>query len=448
MAAGGVLVGPAPAGAAVATRCDFDGDGYADLAVGAPLARAEIGTVLVYRGRAGIGLTDDAVTQLDQVARAEGDRMGWSLAAGDLDGDGIDDLVVGAPGDRAPGWADPVGSVQVFRGDGTIATAYPRVEFGAAEFLGGGGPGFGWSVAVGRFAGDGPAELAVGAPFMHTRPSARAATEYQTGRVYTLRDRDGSLAHRWMFDQDNTQIGPGAEDMDRFGWSLTAGDLDGDGYDDLAVGVPFEEVGAAKDSGELDLLGGGENGLGGPGTVVVVAGQVDGGGVAEAGDWFGFSLTAGDRDGDGRADLAVGAPHEEVDAATLAGAVFRLPGAAVGLIGPGDVLTQGPSRSGARFGMSVGTVALTGPADLVVGIPGEPGPSAMPGAVNAGAVLVVPSATGGTPLLLQQDTPAPHPVAGTREAAFVPMPWDDTTGEPLDPDAEATGEWFGWAIAT
>lgn len=258
---------PAASAYGAALTCgDFDADGVGDLAVGAPGAYAAAGKVFVYSGAAGVGLGD--MTMFSQGSGTPGsyaadDRLGWSLASGDLGGDGYDDLVVGLPGDEL------VGSVLVIRG-GAHGLRFDR---SVAQLFGGDQDrqGFGWSLAVGQFEAGGGAELAVGAPY------ADAGSVAQGGLVHTF--TDGRRADR-VFDQGDTQIGPGVELHDRFGWSLAAGDLDGDGHDDLAVGTPFEDVGAVLDAGEVDVLSGGTDGLGGPDTtvdVVVPVGERRGG---------------------------------------------------------------------------------------------------------------------------------------------------------------------------
>lgn len=135
--------------------------------------------------------------------------------------------------------------------------------------------------------------------------------------------------------------------------------------------------------------------------------------------------------GDGRADLAVGAPHE--NGATGAYSLFPGTGS---LIGAGTVAI-GPHPT-SRLGMSVAVVA----GELLAGLPGDPGPAALPGAAHCDALLVADA----NPQVLHQDTVAPA-VAGVREVAWTPMPWDDTLGEPETPDTEPGGEWFGWSVA-
>lgn len=298
--------------------------------------------------------------------------------------------MIGAPGDRIPGWRKHIGSVLLVPGgpgglrfDGDARQLVGWVEFGTEEFDT--APSFGWSVAVGQVKRGGAAELAVGAPYAGVRSAPGSPLVGQAGRVYTYRYRSGVPGEDyWIdwFDQDDTQIGPGKEFGDRFGWSLAAGDFDADGHADLAAGAPHENVGAqaVHRTGSAFVVYGTDNVLGSDG----------------------MRITAG---GGG------------------------LPGMA---------------RAEARLGMAV---AMLG-ADLVVGIPGEAGPSALPGAANCGAVHVLPSAA--ADYLLHQDTPAPHLVVGVREVAFAQMPYDDPHGEFVDgpPEPEFGGEWFGWSIAS
>lgn len=524
MALGGMVVAAAPAAAATATRCDFDGDGLADLAVGvpgedeigavnvqyqrtgpladpailredwlsrgshfgaaltcgdfdadgvgdlavgAPLAFGGTGKVIVYSGRAGVGLSSDAMQMFSQGSGTPGhyefgDQLGWSLAAGDLDGDMIDDLVVGIPNDADPGWRAPnnrMGSVLVIHGsddglrfDDSVEQLFGWLEYDEEEFNS--TPGFGWSVAVGQFVRGGPAELAVGAPRTSPRSHAKDPIAFEAGRVYTFQ-ASGTLKPDRILEQDDAELWPGGESYDRFGWSLAAGDFDGNGHEDLAVGTPFEDVDDAEDAGQVSVFGGGSDGLGSD--AVATVSTLDGGSEIEAGDWFGFAVAAGDFNHDGRADLAIGAPHQDVREARLAGAVHLLPGTTSLVGGGGLLLTQGAGGlpdspgTGDRFGMSVAMVGLSGEADLVIGVPGEQCPAALPGGCLAGAVVIVPGDDSeAEPLLLHQDTKAPHPMADEREPAWSAMPWDDiySEGDGALPTADPTGEWFGWATAS
>ncbi len=154
-------------------------------------------------------------------------------------------------------------------------------------------------------------------------------------------------------------IADGLEADDRFGSALTAGDFDGDGYEDLAVGVPWEAVGAVEDAGAVNVFYGTPTGLLTTGNQFL---HQDTSGVAggpETGDRFGWSLAAGDFGDDGFTDLAVGAPYEDVGV-TDDGGVWTLYGTLGGLTGSGSwFVSQGTSGiEGAleisdRFGWSL-----------------------------------------------------------------------------------------------
>src|SRR5829696_5923286 len=91
-------------------------------------------------------------------------------------------------------------------------------------------------------------------------------------------------------------------------------DFNGDGFDDLAIGVPAEGVGGAILAGAVNVLYGGADGLAGTNQLLTQA-------IPEPGDLFGLAVAKGDFNADGFTDLAVGAPSEDVGAAGLAGAV-------------------------------------------------------------------------------------------------------------------------------
>src|SRR5918993_626841 len=139
-----------------------------------------------------------------------------------------------------------------------------------------------------------------------------------------------------VFVQGSGGVGGAREDNDRFGAAVARGDFNGDSILDLAVGAPGEVVGSAVNAGAVNVLHGSGGGLtGGPGLI-----QPN----AEAGDLFGSALAAGDFNGDGFFDLAVGVPGENVGAVGNAGAVTVLFGSALGLTTAGSqTLFQGGS---------------------------------------------------------------------------------------------------------
>ena len=253
----------------------------------------------------------------------EGDLFGFSIAGlGDLDGDGFLDIAVGAPLDDDGAGIDK-GAVWILflRGDGSV-DGFQKISEEAGGFFGRLTPGdtFATSVAaIGDVDGDGITELAVGSPFDDDGQGG------DKGAVWILfLEFDGRVLHEQKIsDLAGGFEGP-IDEADYFGWATaTLGDVDGDGIPDLGVGVPLDDAGPGIDGGAVWILllnadGTVKNeqrfsqGTGG------FFGRL------EEGDTFGTSLTAlGDIDGDGTGDLAVGAPLDN-DGAINAGAVWIL----------------------------------------------------------------------------------------------------------------------------
>lgn len=153
-------------------------------------------------------------------------------------------------------------------------------------------------------------------------------------------------------------------------------------------------------------------------------------------------------------DLAVGAPG----AYPPSGTVSVHSGAAGAGAGRHDDVQPGQRHTGVVRGPTTGwagrsrAATRAGPGRAGVRAPHEndatgayslsPGTGDLPGASHCGAVLIAAT----NPQVVHQDTVAP-PVAGVREVAWTPMPWDDTLGEPSTPDTEPGGEWFSWSLA-
>jgi hypothetical protein len=133
----------------------------------------------------------------------------------------------------------------------------------------------------------------------------------------------------WKTFTEDTPGVPGANDpVFRFGGSLSAGDINGDGIDDLAVGVPGKELGYDDNAGGVDILYGTRSGLTGRGAQAFTQNTPGVPGTAELSDTFGSAVQLLDINGNGYADLAAAAPSEDGGN----GAVWELRGRPTGIV--------------------------------------------------------------------------------------------------------------------
>lgn len=321
------------------------------------------------------------------------------LSRFDLDGDGKDEQVVG----------DTVGAVVRYSKDG-------RYDQLSADhgYLGGS-----VSLAAGDFNGDGFADLAYG----------DGAVELQGGVWVAYGGPSGLDYHgAQKFFQDTPGVPGSGETNDRFGSEVAAGDLNGDGRADLAIGAPGEGVGSASSAGAVTILYGSPAGLTTTGAKWFAQSDSWIPGEAESGDRFGEVLAIGDVTGDKIADLAIASPGEN----SSIGMVSLVKGATGG-VATGGVTSavytdlKLSAASGAAFGtaLAVADTDKDGKAEVIAGAPQAA--DAVTGKLSAGVVVAL---KGGA--------------AGLSKTAFTAIA-QDTAGVPGSSEVE---DGFGSSLAT
>lgn len=371
----------------VAVTGFFDADCYADAVIGVTdYTNPANGAIVTVRGGpAGLDVTTAHRYTATQLAGGASE-FGTSLAAGDFNHDGYDDVAVGAYGTSGSS-----GGVGVLYGSALGLTLAGRQWFTQDT---NGVPGtatanyeFGRSVAAADFDQDGYADLAVGVPGADVTRSVGA------GAVIVLRGSATGLTGTGSteFDEDLQGVPGTAEDGDKFGFAVATGDVTADGHPDLVVGV-LSEVDAGA-FGAVFLL------KGSPSGITPVGAQFrdqSSAGFPASPTLYGYgsTLAVADYNGDGFADIASGAGATVVNGHNGAGAFAVLYGTATGLSTAGSAIftedtagMPGIAESGDQLGIGMRALPVTptGYAGLIVPAPGE----SSSGATDNGGIEVV-----------------------------------------------------------
>jgi hypothetical protein len=348
----------------------------------------------------GVGLASVRSLRFDETSLPHpnaggGDRFAFSLAAGDFNGDGAADLAAGVPLSDGPSpTVDGCGAVVVRYGQlgKGLANAVPATFFG--QFTAGSTDPpeildlFGIAVVACDLNGDAFADLAVGVP----RETLSGVTRAGAVEVY-YGSSTGLVLPAGIRLREKPA--PGESDVPTedsfFGGSLGCGDFDGDGFDDLAVGLSARDLpNGAQAGGRVNVFPGSIAGVGA--THVVLDQTILGNGdPGEANENFGLRLAAGDFDADGFDDLAVAVPSESAGAGQPKGGVQFVYGGANGLPAGGSYLLlraelgAGDPVGGFGSALAAGDFDADGYTDLAVGAPQE----RVEGNAEAGAVFVL-----------------------------------------------------------
>ena len=378
-------------GLSVATG-DFNGDGFTDLAASAEsedfIAGLENDGVVhvIYGSPSGLTSAGSQMWSQDNAGipglGESGDHFGSSLAAGDIDGDDRDELLIAAAGEDSS-----AGSVTVIYGTsaGLNPTGSQMWTLDSPGIPGDAeqSHSFGTGMAVGDFDGDLDGDLAVS--WETTVPAGRCCFADGGGRVTVLLGTpDGiTTSGAQVWSQSSAGIAGEPEPGDGFGRAMVTGDLDGSGQDELIVGARGDNP-AAGGGGSVTVIKGSPAGLTGIGSQQWAPGSPG----LDRGEYtaeFGRSLAVGQFGGTKDLDLAIGATEAQVSSIGDAGGVYVLIGSPSGLATAGNQFWSQDSPGiadqvehfglvdGEKFGQVVvgGNYDGSGFTDLAIGVKNE-----------------------------------------------------------------------------
>jgi len=311
---------------------DINGDGYADVVVGATLNFTDNGKIFIFHSSSSgisnkdLGGGDTATTEITGESSS---LLGWFLSVGDINGDGYADLVAG-------GWmySSEKGRAYIFHSSSsgisiTSAASATTVITGGAT-----GDGFGTSVAVGDVNGDGYKDVIVGAAYYSSN----------RGRAYIFHSSGSSGVSITAADSATTRITGDASSQ--FGASCASGDVNGDGYSDAIIGAI---------SGHVYAFHSGSSGISATAyssfnsRVSYSTGDID----------FARKLATSDPNGDGYSDIIIGAPFSYAIGKSNQGRVYICHGGTSGI--------RNSSYTSGDFNSSASSTIIVGAEDTILG---------------------------------------------------------------------------------
>jgi len=329
------------------------------------------------------------------------DTSGNGVARGDFNGDGFADLAIGLIYEKVSGESE-AGAVIVIYGSANGLSPNGEGGVPASQLWTQDSPGvpgtaetmdhFGGPVVSGSFNDDGFSDLAIGVAFEASGSTKYAgAVNIIYGSPNGLTTSDPNVPASQIWTQGSPGVPGVVEYGDAFGTSMSWGDFNCDNIGDLAIGAINEKVGVSANAGAVNVLYGAADGLSSSGSQIWTQDSLGVPDQVESDDHFGLRMAAGDFNGDGCFDLAIGTPLEDLEPAGAdriphAGVVNVIYGsfgegltATSSVVPPSQLWTQDSNfiqdlaEPQDEFGTTLATGDLdgNGAADLVIGVPNE-----------------------------------------------------------------------------